>query len=114
MEARAAKQTLDTERVPARPTGAHILLLQAKHPGSYLVLDPGSSHAANSNYTGLGQELGTPAAVSWPAASPFPFFFYLLFHITECCNLPFPAMIVNSALGVPVLLLLSQPQMATA
>lgn len=82
MEARAAKQALGSERVSTQPPGAHILLLLAKHPGSYLVLVPGSSHAANSNYTLLGQELGTPAAVSYPAASSFLFFSYLLLHIT--------------------------------
>lgn len=91
MEARAAKQTLDTERVPARPTGAHILLLQAKHPGSYLVrcllsrlkadtrrfLKAASVSVGNQEQesgSSMSSELCPAAPQNKPGLSPAPFF----------------------------------------
>lgn len=43
LETSAAKQALDTGRIPVQPIGGHILLLQAKHPRNYPLLVPGFS-----------------------------------------------------------------------
>lgn len=87
METSAAKQALDTGRIPVQPLGGHILLLQAKHPRNYPLV-PGFS--PQQTQTPQGQD-GSNEATCHSAPNLPSLLYHLLSDLGLCiidCFIP--------------------------